>query len=286
MKAAAHANLLFAVDESIVGIWNCFFAERGAANGEQEVLAILSRLAKQVGNEKNAKIIQTELSRMNSHQNMDLPGQVQPRMKVLCPENIRTEIRDLASADNPYNKYCQSFDQRFQLCVEQYNRIAPPERSDVLDIGTGMGFLPFIFSENGHSVDAFDIPQPSDIFDGSCEILGVGKRDFSVEKYVPLLDYGRKYDVIVSTLICFNNHLGPDLWRTGEWLFFLKDLHDNQLKEDGFIWLGFNYEKPYESNPTDFLGHPEVHAIFDPFIVEPNTRPVAKLSRHQIATLI
>ena len=47
-------------------------------------------------------------------------------------------------------------------------------------------------------------------------------------------------------MICFNNHSKPDLWHIDEWQFFLRNLVDNHLSQEGEIFFSFNPEKPEE----------------------------------------
>ena len=159
--------------------------------------------------------------------------------------------------------------------------ISPKKNSEVLDIGTGMGSLHYIFSYNNHKVCSFDIGDCADLFNKSCKVLGVQKEDFTIKKYASLLRFGKKFDIINASLICFNNHKQADLWLRDEWLYFLKDIHDNQLRDKGTLYLGFNRE----NLSNRFLGNDDLHDLFDPFIMlhYPTT---ARLSKEDIGKLV
>ena len=159
--------------------------------------------------------------------------------------------------------------------------ISPKKNSEVLDIGTGMGSLHYIFSYNKHKVCSFDMGDCADVFDKSCKALGVQKEDFTIKKYVSLLRFGKKFDIINASLICFNNHKRADLWLRDEWLYFLKDIYDNQLRDKGTLYLGFNSE----ISSNRFLGNDDLHDLFDPFIMlhHPTT---ARLSKEDIGKLV
>ncbi|NQV44383.1 MAG: hypothetical protein HQ501_05735 [Rhodospirillales bacterium] len=118
-----------------------------------------------------------------------------------------------------------------------------------MDVGTGAGFLPHILKYNGFdNVDAFDIPEASQGFDDSCRVLKVTKTEFTIEPQIPMKNFGQKYDIIACGMLQFdNNHnTQSDTWKIDDWLFFLKDVHDHQLLDDGFIYLGFNVTRSEE----------------------------------------
>jgi hypothetical protein len=133
----------------------------------------------------------------------------------------------------------------------------------------------------GHQVDAFDVPGCAPVFDKGCKILGVEKKDFLVERFKPLMSFGRKYDFVVSTLICFNDYTTPDIWLRDEWMYFLKDLYDNQLNDNGIVLLGFN--RMLEGDLM--LGHQQVHEIFNRFLIE-RTQSHYKLSKNDIGAML
>ena len=210
------------------------------------------------------------------------------KLEALCSENIRTEIRSLIGLnDSPEGtKYCLEFDDRFRSCVLTFCKIEPPSPSLVLDIGTGMGFLPFIFNQNGHSAYSIDQANGDKIFTKSIEILGVKRREFTVKKFINLITLGHKFNVINASLICFNQHGKEDLWQRNEWLYFLKDMYENQLADEGVLYLGFNAE----TSGRTFLGSDELYQFFEPFILphDPsNTEvPLIKISKSDIKSLI
>jgi hypothetical protein len=294
LVSAINANLFFVVDEYLTFIWNLFIAKGGATAMDEKLLTFMVTYSHSICNDRNARIIQLELDRLISSRGSLLPTIELPLIHPLCPENIRTQIRNLGisgssfadSDDNAdtlfdYTKYCRDFDTRFNWNRIYYRRSAPEKSSIVLDIGTGMGFLSHIFTHNGHQVDTFDMVGCAQVFDDSCRILGVDKQAFSVEKYTPLLNLGRKYELVVSTLICFNHHRQPGLWMRDEWMYFLKDLYDNVLKSKGRVILDFNREAEGDM----FLGHSQIHELFDPFLMN-NTTNTYELKKDDIRVLL
>lgn len=112
---------------------------------------------------------------------------------------------------------------------------------NILDIGTGVGYFPYICNRFGHNAMAFDLGD-YELFNDMIEMLGVNRPVYSIAPFEPIPDQGMKFDLITAFLICFNNHNKPGLWGIAEWEFFLYDLARNHLSESGEVFLHFNYE--------------------------------------------
>ena len=242
-----------------------------------------------LGNSRNAKIIEHELNNIELNLDTNINHLSFP-LKVILPENIRTELKSLKTISQDYeigvaskhsfnyNKYIDNFDNRFILSLDSYKRISTNNSSSILDIGTGMGYIPYIFKHNGYDVSCFDMIGCEDIFNKSCKILGIKKYDFTIEKYKQIMNFNKKFDIINASLICFNNHRENDFWLKDEWMFFLNDIYTNQLNNDGILYLGFNYEVDNKF----YLENDELHNIFDPFI----NNKVAILNKNNIKKLL
>jgi 2-polyprenyl-3-methyl-5-hydroxy-6-metoxy-1,4-benzoquinol methylase len=128
--------------------------------------------------------------------------------------------------------------------------------TDVLDIGTGPGYFPYICGKLGHNAYSLDLGDDP-IFNDLIELLGVRRIVWAVNKFERLPDQGTKFDTITAFLICFNGHNSSDLWGQDEWAFFLKDLVENQLKPNGRIFLNLNVDdntkRPYTDELRDFF---------------------------------
>ena len=279
---ALSGNLNFTVDEELISTYNVFFRERDAIAGDEKILAAMERLARHVGNDNNADIIREKRERLETKKSSAIKKN-NIKLEALMPERLRTEIQDLANdpqlQDDEYLKYVYAFQSRFTVALNNYRRIRSLEKSTVLDIGTGMGYLPYILERNGHSTVCIDVPNTK-IFDKSCDLLGIKKVEFKIEKYKKLMDFKVKFDTVNASLICFNNHKTVDLWKKEEWLFFLCDLHENHLNEKGVVHLGFNREN---DDPNNFLGCQALHKFFDPFMISEGN---AAITKNQIADLL
>ncbi len=113
-------------------------------------------------------------------------------------------------------------------------------RKRVLDIGSGTGYFLYICGLLGHDAVGIDLDE-TPMFNESIELLGVDRRVWRVQPFIPLPDLGVNFDVITAHMICFNGHKSEALWATREWAFFLDDL-GARLKRGGKIWLEFNRE--------------------------------------------
>lgn len=135
----------------------------------------------------------------------------------------------------------------------------------ILDIGTGVGYFPYICNRYGHDSHALDLDN-FPVFNELIQLLGVDRMGYSVKPLEKLPPVSGKYDLITAFLICFNNHNQTGLWGVKEWEFFLKDLAENQLKPQGKAFFHFNYEektgKPFDVKLADFfLKHgAQIHA--------------------------
>jgi cyclopropane fatty-acyl-phospholipid synthase-like methyltransferase len=115
------------------------------------------------------------------------------------------------------------------------------EKKNILDIGTGVGYFPYICNRFGHNAMAFDLGD-YELFNDMIEMLGVNRPAYSITPFEPIPDQGRRFDLVTAFLICFNNHNKPGLWGVPEWEFFFTDLVKNHMSERGEVFLHFNYE--------------------------------------------
>lgn len=127
-------------------------------------------------------------------------------------------------------------------------------RRDILDIGSGAGYFLYICKWLGHrpiGLDVDDVP----LYPEMTRMLELERVVWRIERFVPLPDLGRKFDLITAFMICFNNHNREDVWGVAEWDFFLDDL-TRHLKPNGRIWLELNRQ-----NDGTF-GSPELAELF------------------------
>lgn len=277
LERALKSKILFTIDEHIVSIFNTFLSDGRSTTQDKSLLNDLIKYSEALSNDRNAKIIKLELNNIEQKLNFNTKKDLTFPLKVILPENIRVKIKSLKTInknyeigvknklkenDFDYNKYIDNFDDRFFFSLNAYKRIASKNSSSILDIGTGMGYIPYIFKHNDYDITCFDMVGCADIFNKSCEILGIKKYNFTIKKYEKIMNFNKKFDIINSSLICFNQHKEKDLWLKDEWLFFLNDIYDNHLNDDGILYLGFNSEV----HDKFYLGNDILHNMFDPYL--------------------
>ncbi len=113
---------------------------------------------------------------------------------------------------------------------------------DVLDLGTGCGYFPYVCRQYGHRARALDLDD-NDLYNEMIDLLGIERSPFAIEAGVPLPPLELRFDWVTGFMVCFNNHGREDLWGADEWSFFLRDVRENLLKPDGHLLLQLNPER-------------------------------------------
>lgn len=128
---------------------------------------------------------------------------------------------------------------------------------DILDLGTGAGYFPFLCRLRGHRVHSTDLPGHA-FYTEMVNLLGVRRTEHRIERFVPLPDWGR-YDLITGFLVVFNNHRVENLWGPAEWEFFINDLREHHAKPGARLVLRLNRDPP---GPEGHFYTPELLAYF------------------------
>ena len=109
----------------------------------------------------------------------------------------------------------------------------------ILDLGTGPGYFPYICSLYGHQAVAIDLDNVP-MYNELVKFFDVKRRSVRINKFEKLPDLGKRFDLITAFMIKFNNHNRSDLWGVDEWRFFIEDLKSNQMAGNGRIFLELN----------------------------------------------
>jgi len=124
-------------------------------------------------------------------------------------------------------------------------------RLSILDIGCGSGFFLSVCKYFGHDCTGTDLP-PEQLARGMAQVYEEllraqdcfqDCRILVVRPWQPLV-LDRKFDMITSNLICFNEYPSGDRWSRSEWEFFLNDIKQ-YLVPGGRLFLEMNEQKAY-----------------------------------------
>jgi len=127
----------------------------------------------------------------------------------------------------------------------------------LLDIGTGFGYFPYICRYFGVPAEGLD-RHGHQIYDEVCAVLGVKKRNFTIQPNKPLPRYDHRFSVITAYQIGFNQSPAGGLWSPENWEYFLEDVFENLLAPEGLLYLKLNYA----FRRGEFID-PEVAKVFD-----------------------
>ena len=107
---------------------------------------------------------------------------------------------------------------------------------EMLDIGTGAGYLPYLANKQGAIASALDIRVP--IYKACTEDLKVPVLYHRImpKKDLPL-EHG-SMDIITSYQTCFHKQHN---WGICEWSYFLENIKEI-LKKDGFFMMQINHQ--------------------------------------------
>ncbi|MFM7683303.1 MAG: hypothetical protein ACKO7P_11240 [Bacteroidota bacterium] len=112
---------------------------------------------------------------------------------------------------------------------------------NILDIGTGNGYFPFICKQYGHTVRTIDIGF-NPIFNSLIQILDIPRRDYAVCANEPIDPFDIKFDLVTGFHTYFNGHKTENVWTSKEWEFFLKDLQKNLCNPNAAAYFIINKE--------------------------------------------
>lgn len=111
----------------------------------------------------------------------------------------------------------------------------------VLDLGCGAGYFLYVCKLLGHNVLGFDTDSEP-LFGATIELLNVSRAIGRIERQTPLPNLG-KFDLVTAHRICFHRigkvREGRE-WSPADWKFFIDDVREHLLNENGRFLLDFN----------------------------------------------
>lgn len=161
-------------------------------------------------------------------------------------------------------------------------KIYQETNKNVLDLGSGCGYFPFICKLFDNYAEGTDI-ESSKLYYDIINILKIKIFYFKINKYEKMPKFTKKYDIITAQRICFNCHGTDNLWGPEEWIFFLKDVFENLLNDGGKIILNLNKENKINKKYNDgWFGRSDVVKLFKNVIVDKGTVIINDLNKLNI----
>ena len=280
--AAYNCGMIFALDEYCCLICNAYFRKK-IFQSDLQVIEDLTKFFLTVANIKNYSTLKEILQNTNNLTKNINNLVLKDDFQQVLPDSLKIKLRSLYKTkptkdshfhgdDDFYAKYARDLETNWLRNAQRFSGLKLLKSSKILDIGCGFGFFSHIGEFNGHKVDSIDMPNASPILKEASKLLKIKKYEFTIKKKVPLLKLNKKYDVVTAFQIFFNGHCSSELWDVEDWKFFLLDLHDNVLNDNGVIHLVFNAEhnnlKPIIVDGEQlFLGKKSLEDFFKPFFV-------------------
>lgn len=145
---------------------------------------------------------------------------------------------DIVKYIDPSTWFESKIDQALRLGLDK----RPP--TDILDIGTGPAHFPVVAEFYGHHVIGTDLPyratgklERGHIYDALADIYKVKRIPLKIEAFAPLPPLDRRYGLVTAFLAAFNMDADRQPWSIDAWKFFLTDLRDNVLTDDGELYM-------------------------------------------------
>ena len=286
-KAAVNAGMPFSLDEYCCLICNAYFTKQ-IFQSDLEVIEDLIQFFNFIGSLKNVSVLQDILDSTNSLKKIYKGFSLKKDFDQILSDDQKNKLRNLhknkatkdsrvhdikgEEYDNFYAKYARDLDSNWIRNIERLVALKLTKKTKILDIGCGFGLFAHLAEFNGHHVDSIDMPNASPILKDAAKLLKIKKHEFKIEKNTPLPKFKSKYDLVTAYQIFFNGHATKELWGVEDWKYFLMDIHDNILEDDGSVNLVFNAEhknlKPIIVNGEQmFLGKKSLEDFFKPFFV-------------------
>ena len=137
-----------------------------------------------------------------------------------------------AKAEEPY-KFVREFDHHMSRYQKIFDYLCLPKNSSVFEMGPGCCYFLYLCRNHGYHVDAIDILNFQEVYQGARTALGMEK----VVKHQRLAPFEkvkflRKYDLIICTLPPWFRH---QPWTQTAHMDFLEQVHDHLKRKGRFF---------------------------------------------------
>jgi len=190
---------------------------------------------------------------------------------------------------NPNSNYSKYIDPAiwFESKLAIAHRIGLHRRAplDILDIGTGPGHFLVVAEFYGHRAVGTDLPvlttgvlERGHLYDALSDIYQTRRIPLKIEQFQPLPRFERRYGLVTAFLAAFNVDPDKKPWSVEAWKFFMNDLQENVLTEDGVAFMSLTDGK-LKPEVWEYLSAWSVRVVQPnlpeggKFIIFPSTRP-------------
>ena len=115
----------------------------------------------------------------------------------------------------------------------------------IFDLGTGLGYFPYICRYFGHSIQTIDVDE-CEIFNDMINLLGIPRTVHRIRPGKSLPSFGYKFDIVTAFMVTFNAKNSNELYGEEDWDFFLTDILDNILNPGGLLFMEMNDQKRHQ----------------------------------------
>jgi len=152
-------------------------------------------------------------------------------------------------------------------------------KKQVLDIGTGVGYFPWLCEHFGHTCD-YTNPAPIKFYKLAWQVLALKSAFFewsviSNKKFA----LPKKYDIITSHRTVFD--IFDYHWHVEDWKYFLQNCQE-YLSDNGFVFIKTNLVK----GNLYYTPHPAVIEFFAPYILPNFDALTFRINKLQIQEML
>jgi SAM-dependent methyltransferase len=163
--------------------------------------------------------------------------------KALLPREVRDDYDRVLESIGAYTFKFLDVRTFLTITLLRAHRLglhkSPP--LSVLDLGTGVGYFPFICAHYGHMAIALD-RDGNRVFEDVTKWLKVDRRCWEIKAEKPLPVLGRRFDLVTGFMVNFDRFSEQQYkpWGVNEWDYFLRDVAEKQLRPGGRLVLLLN----------------------------------------------
>ena len=180
-------------------------------------------------------------------------------LKVVTP--VKQEYQYEYISDS-YEKYLE-LDKWLNENLKRAFRLSlhKKEKTLILDLGCGPGYFLYICKHFGHDVYGLDLNNNS-MYNTLVSKFNIPRFISEIKAFESLsLNTQLKFNLVTAFMITFNDHKTLNEWDLEQWDFFLEDIKNNYLLDDGKIFININASNDQEPIKEELASHLEKKSL-------------------------